>query len=214
MSRRTWEVPEPDVARHLVPVRPADLSSATVDGADLAGTDLPELVQAQIEGSSLERARAGGGHWRRVTLVDCRLDGADLANLRAEELTLMRTSLREVRLVGAQLAGARLRAVRLAGCLARLSSWRSARLQQVVLEGCDLAEADLTGAELTDVVLRDCVLSGAQLGGMRCERVELRGCRLDGVSGVAGLRGARVAEEDAYELLPAMARELGITIGS
>ena len=47
---------------------------------------------------------------------------------------------------------------------------------------------------------------------MRCERVHLSGCRLGGLGGVGGLRGASVAETDAFELLPALTRELGITI--
>ena len=57
------------------------------------------------------------------------------------------------------------------------------------------------------------MLTAAQLAGLRCRDVQLRGCRLDGVAGVAGLRGARLTEEDAAALVPAMARELGITIG-
>ncbi|WP_127131328.1 pentapeptide repeat-containing protein [Georgenia sp. SYP-B2076] len=205
-------LPEPDVARHLERVDPAALHSVTLAGVDLTGADLTALDEVQVEGSSLERALAAGGRWRRTTLVDCRLDGADLANLRTEELTLMRASLRGVRLTGAQLTSARLRAVRLKDCQGRLSSWRGARLQQVVLRGCDLSEADLADAVLTDVLLEECDLTGAQLSGMRCERVQLRGCRLSGVGGVASLRGARVGEQDALELLPAMARELGVAI--
>jgi uncharacterized protein YjbI with pentapeptide repeats len=205
-------VPEPDVARHLTAAHPAALHSATVTAADLAGAALPALEEVQVEASSLERVQAAGGRWRQVTLVDCRLDGADLANLHAEDLTLVRTSLREVRLVGAQLPVARLRAVRLQGCQARLSSWRGAHLQHVELLGCDLAEADLTEVQLDDVLLQDCDLTGAHLAGLRCRRVRLSGCRLAGVTGVSGLRGASLAEADALALLPAMARELGLTI--
>ena len=203
---------EPDVARRLTPADPATLRSATVTAADLAGAVLPRLEEVQVEASSLERARAAGGRWAHTTLVDCRLDGADLANLHATDLTLVRTSLREVRLIGAQLPGARLRAVRLEGCQARLTSWHGAQLQHVELVGCDLSEADLTAARLEDVLLQDCDLTGAQLSGMRCRQVRLRGCRLAGVSGVSGLRGTRVTEADAYALLPALARELGLTI--
>ncbi|MPV38019.1 pentapeptide repeat-containing protein [Georgenia subflava] len=211
---RAPAVPEPDVARHLEPIDAGALTSATLSAVDLTGADLlgAGLDEVQVEASALERVRGASGSWRHTTFVDCRLDGSDLANLRAEDLTLVRCSLREVRLTGAQLPGVRLRGVLLEGAQASLSSWRGALLQHVVLRGCDLREADLTDAVLTDVLLEDCDLSGAQLSGVRCEHVHLSGCRVSGLGGVSGLRGASVAEADAYELLPVLARELGITI--
>ncbi|GAA4429761.1 hypothetical protein GCM10023169_32410 [Georgenia halophila] len=210
-------MPEPDVAAHLMPSSPADLDAgSTLTGVDLSGAVLSgaELDEVQVEASALERMRAAGATWQHTVLVDCRLDGTDLANLRAPGLSLVRCSLREVRLVGGQLTRARLRSVRIEGGAANLTGWQDATWQHVVLRGCDLREADLTGASLTDVLLQDCDLTGAQLSGLRCERVRLSGCRLGGIGGVEGLRGASIGEPDAYELLPAMARSLGIRIES
>lgn len=205
-------VPEPAMAPRLERADAADLDDATTAAVDLAGAALPELTGAQIEESDLRRVRAGGGRWQQVTLADCRLDGADLANLVWRQGSLLRCSLREARLTGTLLVGLRLRSTLLEGVAGPLTTWHGLGLQRVVLRGCDLSEATFTDTVLENVVLEDCVLSGAQLSGLRCKDVRLRGCRLDGVGGVAALRGARLAEQDAVGLLPAMARELGIVI--
>lgn len=209
-------VPTPELARHLEPL-PADpgplrLTAQTRSAVDLSGAAVASMTDVQLDGSVLDRLRAAGGSWREVALADCRIAGADLAAVEAHDLSMLRCELSDTRLTGARLPGARLRAVRLTDVRADLSSWPGAVLEHVVLTRCDLTEADLTGAALTDVLLEVCDLTGARLAGLRCSRVRLRGCRLDGVAGVSGLRGASVSEEDAYRLLPAMARELGITI--
>ncbi|HLT83197.1 MAG TPA: pentapeptide repeat-containing protein [Phototrophicaceae bacterium] len=212
-ARRRWSVPEPDVPPHLEPGDPADLDDATTTGVDLTGAVVAGLREAQVENSELGRVRANAAQWERVTLADCRLDGADLANLVWRDGSLQRCSLREVRMTGALLAGVRVRSALLEGVQGSLTTWHGVQLRSVVLRGCDLREATFVDTVLDEVLLEDCVLSGAQLGGLRCREVQLRGCRLDGVAGVAGLRGARVAEEDALALVPAMARELGIAVG-
>ncbi|TNC19770.1 pentapeptide repeat-containing protein [Georgenia sp. 311] len=211
--RRAWTIPEPDVPPHLEPADVADLDDATVSAVDLTGAVVPGLREAQVDGSDLSRIRAGSARWERVTLADCRLDGADLANLVWRDGSLLRCSLREVRMTGALLARVRLRSVLLEGAQATLTTWQGVRMRSVVLRGCDLREATFHDTVLEDVLLEDCVLSGAQLSGLQCRDVQLRGCRLDGVAGVGALRGARLAEEDAAALLPALARELGIAIG-
>lgn len=205
-------VSEPEVAAHLTPWAGALPDGGTVTSADLGQAELTVLEEVQIETSSLDRARAGGAHWERTSLVDCRLDGADLANLRARDLALTRCALRESRLVGGQLVRSRLQAVQLENVAANLTSWHESTWRHVVLRGCDLREADLTGAALSDVLFDECDLAGAQLSGVRCERVRLTGCRLSGLGGVEALRGASVGEADAVELLPAMARAMGIRI--
>lgn len=206
-------MPEPALPPHLEPGDAAALDDTTTVGVDLTGAVLPAVREAQVEGSDLGRVRAVGGAWERVTLADCRLDGADLANVVWRGGSLLRCSLREVRMTGALLTEVRLRSVLLQGVQATLSTWHGVQLRGAVLRGCDLSEATFTDTVLEEVLLEDCVLTGAQLSGLRCRDVRLRGCRLDGVGGVAGLRGARIAEEDALALLPALARELGITIG-
>ncbi len=211
-DRAGWGVPEPDLPPHLEAGEAGELDDANTAGVDLSAAVVPVLTEAQVENSDLSRVRANGGQWERVTLADCRLDGADLANLVWRDGALLRCSLREVRLTGALLAGARVRASLLEGVQATLSTWHGAQLRGVVLRGCDLSEATFTDTVLEEVLLEDCVLTGAQLSGLRCRDVELRGCRLEGIGGVAALRGARIAEEDAIALLPALARELGITI--
>lgn len=212
-SRVPRAVPEPDVPPHLEPGDVAVLDDATTSGVDLSGAVVPGLREAQVEESDLSRIRAGGGDWVRVTLADCRLDGADLANLVWRDGSLLRCSLREARMTGALLVGVRLRSVLLEGVQGTLTSWHGAQLHGVVLRGCDLSEATFTDTVMDGVLLEDCTLTSAQLSGLRCRDVQLRGCRLDGVGGIGGLRGARIAEEDAIALLPSMARELGLTLG-
>ncbi|WP_324649908.1 pentapeptide repeat-containing protein [Georgenia sp. H159] len=212
-ARREWTLAEPSVPPHLEPGDVSTLGDATTAGVDLTGAVVPELHEAQVENSDLGRLRAGGGQWERVTLADCRLDGADLANLVWRDGSLLRCSLREARMTGALLVGVRLRSTLLEGVQGTLTSWHGAQLRSVVLRGCDLSEATFTETVMEDVLLEDCVLTGAQLSGLRCRGVQLRGCRLDGIGGVAALRGARIAEEDAVALLPTLAREMGITIG-
>ncbi len=213
-ARRAWTVPEPDVSPRLEPAVLDELDDATTAAVDLTGAVIPALSGAQVDSSDLSRMRANAGQWERVTLADCRLDGADVANLVWREGALMRCSLREVRMTGVLLAGVRVRGTLLEGVQASLSTWHDVQLRGVVLRGCDLSEATFVDTVMEQVLLEDCVLTSAQLSGLRCRDVQLRGCRLDGVSGVTSLRGARVAEEDALALLPAIARELGITIGS
>jgi len=212
-ARRAWTVPEPDVPPRLEPAVLDELDDATTAAVDLTGAVIPALSGAQVDSSDLSRLRANAGQWERVTLADCRIDGADLANLVWRDGALMRCSLREVRMTGVLLAGVRVRGTLLEGAQASLSTWHDVQLRGVVLRGCDLSEATFVDTVMEQVLLEDCVLTSAQLSGLRCRDVQLRGCRLDGVGGVTSLRGARVAEEDALALLPAMARELGITIG-
>ncbi len=211
-ARRAWTVPEPDVPAQLERVEAVDID-VDATRVSLAGAAVPALTEAQLENSDLSRIRANGAQWELVTLADCLLDGADLATLVWRGGSAMRCSLREVRMTGALLDGVRLRSVLLEGVQATLTSWHRAELRGVVLRGCDLSEATFVDTVMEEVLLEDCVLSGAQLAGLRCRDVQLRGCRLDGVGGVAGLRGARVSEDDAVALLPALARELGIIIG-
>src|SRR5690606_30356957 len=108
----------------------------------------------------------------------------------------------------AQVEGSDLGRVRAVG-----GAWERVTLADCRLDGADLANVVWRGGSLLRCSLREVRMTGAQLSGLRCRDVRLRGCRLDGVGGVAGLRGARIAEEDALALLPALARELGITIG-
>lgn len=212
-ARPRWAVPEPDVPPHLEPADVAELDDASTAGVDLIGADLPALTGAQVDSSDLSRIRANTAQWQRVTLADCRLDGGDLANLVWREGSLMRCSLREARLTGALLVDVRARSTLLEGVQATLSTWHGVQLRGVVLRGCDLSEATFTDTVFDQVLLESCTLTGAQLSGLHCREVQLRDCRLEGVGGVTALRGARITEGDAFALLPAMARELGITIG-
>lgn len=180
---------------------------ADLDGAVWLGLDLDEVA---LEGCTLRRLRAGGGTWTRTSILDGDLTGADLAGLVTTDCSLVRSTVDGARLTGSQWLRSRWREVGAQDLVAESVGAHGSAWADVTLTGCRLAELDLTNARLERVRLSDCDLSGARFAGARCTDVTMTGCVLDGVTGLAGLRGATLAWSDGVSLLPAMAAELGI----
>lgn len=218
LARGAVTSPAPPFAPRPVP------ELAGMDAADVVGDEL--LTERRLTGT------AAGSDWEHVDLRSCTLDGAvlagarltactwqdvvcsltDLHGLAADRLRATRLLLTGCRLSGATFTAAELVDVELAQVRAPDLALRMSRVRRARFTECSLTGLDLTESELTDVVFDSCDLTGSTFQGARLAAVVFRGCRLTEVSGVTGLRGARIDSRSLDELAPSLARGLGIDI--
>jgi uncharacterized protein YjbI with pentapeptide repeats len=98
------------------------------------------------------------------------------------------------------------------GCRVDLAGFRFARLQRVVFEDCVLREADFSDARCRWVRFDGCDLTGAAFAGAQFDDSALRRCTLDGITGVAGLRGAAFEWPAIVGLAGTLAAALGLRV--
>jgi uncharacterized protein YjbI with pentapeptide repeats len=106
----------------------ANLSGATLTGADLSGAD---LLSADLSGANLLSTNLSG-----ATLIDANLTNATLASAKLKGATLTDAKLNSANLIGAKLNGAILVDAKLNGAMLMFAD----------LSGVNLRDADLTGA--------------------------------------------------------------------
>ncbi|GAB2618623.1 pentapeptide repeat-containing protein [Pseudactinotalea suaedae] len=184
-------------------------SAAAFDGAVWIAAELDEVA---VESSTLTRLRASGGTWTRTSFIDCALDGADLAGVMTTDSALVRCTLDGARLTGSQWLRSRWRQLDVTEAVAEELSAHGSTWTDVTFTKTRLRDLDLSEARLVRVRFVDCDLTGARFAGVRCSDVSFSGCTMEGITGVAGLRGARLGRSDAASALPALASELGIRV--
>lgn len=89
---------------------------------------------------------------------------------------------------------------------------RASKLQDAVFRGCRIDELDLSDATLHRVAFEDCAVDTLTLNGTRSKPLGLRGLQFSRIEGVEGMRGSRITEQQAIELLSIFAGHLGIEI--
>jgi uncharacterized protein YjbI with pentapeptide repeats len=165
------------------PTEAYDVSPANLQGAALAGKDLPDVKCGDFTRADLTGARLHGSY-QRADFREANLTGADL-----EMGDLSHADLRGASLPGANLKGVQLRGARLEGLELSGLDLEGATLADASAEGIVLAGANLAEASARRVKLRRADLSGARLAGAFLDDADLEGANLRG----ADLSGARLA---------------------
>ncbi len=171
----------------------AQLWNVVLDGADLAGADLTDvLVQGSLDGVSFESAKlvraAFGFRGRISSLKGADLAGADFrsdglgsraADFRSKRLRI--GSLEKVNAVGVNAEGSRFLALKMAG-----ADFSDSDLSGAQFLFLDLNGASFRGANLNGATFREADLTGADLKNANLHKASFKSSKLDG----ARLEGA------------------------
>lgn len=199
--------------------------------------DLPELADPQDTGDLREGERFEDLDWsdadrefwtftgcafRRVNLDGTRLRGSHLnvvtlSGLDVPELAAPRSSWRRVALDGGRIGSAELydtswRSVTVSASKIGYLNARAAEWQDVRFADCTIGELDLSAANVTRLALDDCRVETLTLTGARLADVDLRHADLRAVTGLAGLAGSWITEDQLAELAPHLAAHLKIHV--
>ncbi|HZA71499.1 MAG TPA: pentapeptide repeat-containing protein [Propionibacteriaceae bacterium] len=205
----------------------------------LEPVELPELTEPEDTGDVRERQRYDDLDWsgadrefwtftgcafRRVNLDGTLLRGTHLnevtmAGLDVPELVAPRSTWRRVDLTGGRIGSAEVydtswRSVSMSECKIGYLNARSAQWQDLRFADCTFGELDLSSARVTRLALDRCRIETLTLSGSRLTDVDLRGADFRAITGVAGLAGSWITEEQLTELAPHLATQLKISIGT
>jgi uncharacterized protein YjbI with pentapeptide repeats len=89
---------------------------------------------------------------------------------------------------------------------------RAAQWQDVRFADCTLGELDLSSARVTRLAFHRCRIETLTLSGARLADVDLRGADVRAITGVAGLAGCWITEDQLSELAPHLATHLKIGV--
>ena len=171
-----------------------------------------EAARFDVEQCRFTRADVSGGSWHKASFRDCVFVDANLANVFAQDSRLHRASVTTVRGTGMQWTNGTIKDVVFSDCRLDLAGFRFSKFVHVVFVDCRLSGADFTGADLSGVRFESCDLSQARFDEATMTGAGLRHCTLSGISGVEGLRGARVSGTDLLSLTFALAGACGIVV--
>lgn len=199
---------------------------APVDASDVAAHD--DRASERIAGEGVARL-----DWARATLRACEvalvavrqlhLDGGRIVDSRIVEPDITTLRARDSSWRTVEISGGRLPSVDAPGSTwdtvavtrARLGyvNLRDCTLSDIALVGCRIETLDLSGATALRVSLDDCVVDELVVTRATLRDVDLRGARVGRIDGLAHLAGATISADQLLDLAPALAGELGITVG-
>ena len=183
-------------------------SPQTVDVAELqAGAEEGSWTDALIRD-----VRLAGLEMDDARFVDCRFERCDLSAVVFTRLSMRRVELADCRLTGVDLGAADLHDVRFTSCKLDDANLRGVKGERVTFADCVLGGTEFAQATLEGAVFESCKLAGVDL-----RRAVLAGARfpesdLTDLLGVDGLKGAKLTTQQALQLAPRFAQELGITV--
>ncbi|ACA17933.1 pentapeptide repeat protein [Methylobacterium sp. 4-46] len=160
---------------------------------DLAGAELPpgtDLVEADLSGANLARARLSGILARSARFDGARIEEADFSGADLSGAHFATVAGGQARFSGAMMEDARF-------CGATL---RFATLAGGLLDGADFTGADLWGADFTDADADDTLFRRARLDEAKLVNVNLTGAVFEGASlAKASLAGSRLSRANFVE---------------
>ncbi|WGW12912.1 pentapeptide repeat-containing protein [Saxibacter everestensis] len=180
-----------------------------------------------FEGHRFDSQDASDSEFIDCLFEDCSLNAASLRNGRFRDSRLTRVSAAELDCANSHWRNIEFSDVRLGAW-----EWHGARMDRVAVSGGKIDFINLRGAVIGDLTLSDCVigeldLSGAtarrlSLAGCRVERlvvdkatlsgVDLRGAEISVIQGIDSLRGTLISRDQLYDLAPALAAHLGVSV--
>jgi uncharacterized protein YjbI with pentapeptide repeats len=185
-----------------------------IDGETFEGFALDDvralgarLVECELRSGTLTGGDLGASAWRGSRLEAVRLVGVGLARSRWTDVELSGCALS-----GCELYGAQLKRVRFTDCVLDSVNLRGAVLREVTFAGCQVRDLDLGSAQLGDVRWAGSRIRRLDLSQAKLSRVDLRGADVDISRGLDRLHGAIVDHGQLYDLAPALAAHLGLTV--
>ncbi|MDJ0342543.1 pentapeptide repeat-containing protein [Streptomyces sp. H10-C2] len=176
----------------------------------------------------LEDEKASGAHFLECAITDCTFTGTPMRGARFNDVwaqatrftgtglaesSWLDTAFTACALAGIEAYGSVLRRVVFRQCKFDSVNLRSATLQDVVFEDCVLRDVDLGGARLTGVTFPGTRLERVHLARATLKKADLRGAvTLDLADGYESLKGALISTPQLFDLAPALAQTLGITV--
>jgi uncharacterized protein YjbI with pentapeptide repeats len=179
------------------------------DSIDLSGRDLSELSLSEcaLAGVRLDEATLRGAAFDEVLFT-----GLTAATLQAARARWHTVEVDSSRIGAGELYDAGMRGVTFGHCKIGFLNLAGSTLDDVLFTGCSLDELDLSGARLARVAFRNCTIGTLTVSGARSSNVDLRGTRVDAVTGLDGLRGATIDEDQLAALMPLLVRSAGILL--
>lgn len=175
--------------------------------ADLSGRDLSGVTFTECEFLGV---RADETELRHARFHECRIERLDAPVVNAARATLRDVVVERSRLGAVELYDAELHSLALRSCKVSWLNLRSSDLRDVSVSDCAIEELELTGGQAERVRFENCTVGTLRLQHARLRDVDLRGLDLQILDGE--LRGAVVSAAQAIELVPLLARHLGLTI--
>ena len=187
----------------------AEIEGLSLDGANWAGRNAQglRLAESQLRSTDLTEASLSRARFRDVVVLD-----GSWANVAGADSSFSRVRFERVRLTGADLSGSSLDNVTFAGCRLNLCSFRFSQLELVHFDECRMEESDFYDAQLSSAMFTDCNLSGVTLTGATFAESEMRGCDLSSAHSPERLRGVRMPWPDVIRTAGELAAGIGIEV--
>ncbi len=186
------------------------------------GFDAIKVIGQTLTDVDARSARFVECAFGQTTFDGGRLRGARLDEIWLRDVRMIATDLSETEwldsayvssvLAGVQAYGAGLRRVIFQGCKLDSVNLRGARLTEVQFIDCLLRDVDFAGATLVKTGFHGSALRGVTLSRTTLDQVDFRGAELGISAGHESLRGAIIDATQLYDLAPALAKSLGITV--
>lgn len=186
------------------------LEALEIEHEDAAGQDLADVTftECRLQNVSLHEANLN-----RVTFAESTLAGINAPVFSAPHSSWWNTAIENARVGSGELYDSVFRSVTFAGGKLDYLNFRYAKLTDVLFTGCIIDELDFSQAKLIRVAFEDCRIGTLHASGTAMQDVDLRANEIDRIVSLAGLKGASIDEYQLQLLAPALAQELGISVG-
>ncbi len=187
-----------------------DYELVSFDGVDLREGQAQDsrFLDCVLTGANLDELRLDRAH-----VIDTAFSACHAGTLHAPDGQWRDVAVRDCRLGAVQAHGAVLTRVSIIGGKLDYLNLRGARVETMRLVGVSIGDLDLSTARVADLVLEDCRVRRLDVQGAVLRDVDLRGAELARIDGPAGLKGARISEQQLLELASVFAAHLGVTVG-
>ncbi|MCM2421592.1 pentapeptide repeat-containing protein [Streptomyces sp. RKAG293] len=207
----------------------ADLPYADLLRPHEGGLEVDERYDTvHFDRLTFEDEKASGVHFLECAITDCGFTGTPLRGARFNDVwahatrftgtalaesSWLDTAFTACALAGIEAYGSVLRRVVFRQCKFDSVNLRATTLHDVVFEDCVLRDVDLGGAKLTGVSFPGTRLERVHLARATLKKTDLRGATtLELADGHESLKGALITTLQLFDLAPALAQTLGITV--
>ncbi|MFE7113740.1 pentapeptide repeat-containing protein [Streptomyces sp. NPDC057575] len=181
-----------------------------IDGRTFDDTD---CGMTRFSECALSSVTFTGGRFRRARMDTVWLDNIRTVSSDLAETTWLDTECRSSLLAGTQLHGSQMRRTVFHHCKFDSVNLRAAQLRDVTFADCLLRDVDFAGATLTGVTFPGTTLDRVDFTKATLARVDLREATSLGItSGVEALKGATISTLQLFDLAPALAQHIGLTV--